>query len=140
VNAAWTRFEDLFWQAGALLLSATVAGGVAALVAFLFWRRQIMSRWHRAYWLVFTQALFIPLTIGIGLLFPAHGAADGWHSNPIGEHLVDAFTVIPLVTGCYWIYRLKGVRWLAVILVVMQEFFLYLTLMIAGLSVSGEWI
>jgi hypothetical protein len=35
---------------------------------------------------------------------------------------------------------MKGVRWLAVGLVVFQETILYGTLVIAGMAVSGDWI
>jgi hypothetical protein len=89
-----------------------------------------------------TQLLFYPLAIVIGAAFQAsiHPRTEPLQPNRLGEHLLDALTIASLVPAALWVYSMKGLRWLAVRLVILQETVIWGALFVAGMSVSGDWI
>jgi len=101
-------------------------------------RQKIMARWRSSYWLIFSQLLFFPIVVAVGMLFRAETGAV--RPNVFGVRCLYAIIALSLALGCFWIYRLKGLCWLAVSLVVLQEALLSGTLFIAGMSVTGDWI
>jgi hypothetical protein len=108
----------------------------------LFRPSLVRSSWRRSYWLVLTQLLFYPLAIVIGAAFQAsiHPRTEPLQPNRLGEHLLDALTIASLVPAALWVYSMKGLRWLAVRLVILQETVIWGALFVAGMSVSGDWI
>jgi hypothetical protein len=115
---------------------------LGSLAICIFRRSQIRSHWHASYWFIFTQLLFYPLAIAVGVLFPAASTSPfaQSRSNSAGEHLLDALTLLSLVTASFWVYRMKGLRWLAGSLAVLQEVVVWGALLIAGMSVTGDWL
>jgi VanZ family protein len=144
----WKAFQTFFvWGIEAWVLpSPILLVGLLSLsiiiAVYSFRRRQVRTHWCPAYWLVFTQLLFYPLIIGVAAGFQGvlRGPDQNPHTNPTGDHLLDVLLYTSLATACFWIYRMKGVRWLAVGLVVFQETILYGALFIAGMAISGDWI
>lgn len=142
----WSRFQIYFvWGLEAWMLPQVLIVGLALLVsvvAALLAQPQIKTRWRRSHWLVFTQLLFYPLIVAVGAAFPAGTsvAPGGAHSVPLGERLLDMLTFAPLITGSYWVHRMRGLRWLAGSLVLLQEVVLYGALFVAGMSLSGDWL
>jgi hypothetical protein len=89
---------------------------------------------------VFTQLFFFPVAIAVGTAFSGDLSRGGPGSNKFGEHLLDLLTVLSLVMGCFWIYCMKGLRWLSASLVILQETLLVGGFFIAGMAVTGCWI
>ena len=96
--------------------------------------------WRGSYWLVFTQMLFFPATIVVGVLFPAGGVMPKPVPNETGRWCLQALWYLSLGMGCFWVYRMKGVRWVAASLVGLQEILVLCASFIAGMSVSGDWL
>jgi hypothetical protein len=68
------------------------------------------GKWRSSYWLIFTQLLFFPAIVAIGVLFPA---VSGWpypKENPMGKRLLDALFYLSLATSALWLYRMKRLR------------------------------
>jgi hypothetical protein len=115
---------------------------LAGLAVCLSRWHQTKSLWRNSYWLVLTQLLFYPLITAVGAGFTADPRTplQALHSNKTGEHLLNILAVTSLVTACFWIYWMKGVRWLALSLVLFQEIVLLGAMFVAGMAVSGDWI
>lgn len=140
-------FRTFFWwgMEAWTLPSPVLAVGLLSLGSVflcIFRQRQMRAHWRASYWLIFTQLLFYPLIIAVGVGFQADttGPIRAGHPNARGEHLLDVLTWASLVTGCFWVYRMKGFRWLAVSLVVLQEVMIFGAMFIAGMSVTGDWL
>jgi hypothetical protein len=97
------------------------------------------EKWHGRYWLVFTQLLFFPATVAVGVLFPASTPPNP-HANVIGERWLDALWYGSLATSCFWVFRMKGLRWFAASLVGLLEVFVLSAGFVAGMTVSGDWL
>ena len=87
-----------------------------------------------------TQLLFCPLAIAIGAAFQAniHPRSEPMQPNRLGEHLLDVRTIASLIAGAFWVYYMKGLRWLGVSLVILQEAVIWGAFLAAGMSVSGD--
>jgi len=96
--------------------------------------------WRGSYWLVFTQLLFVPATITVGVLFPAGGVMPRLIPNVTGRWCLQALWYLSLAMGCFWVYRMRGVRWIAASLVALQEILILCAGFIVGMSVSGDWL
>jgi hypothetical protein len=142
----WVEFRTQFvwgldfWRIPPLLIVATIC--VLGVVVCLFRPSYIRASWRRSYWLVWTQLLFYPLAVAVGAAFQAkiHPPTEPLNPNRLGEHLLDALTIASLVTAAFWVCYMKGLRWLAVSLVILQETVICGALFVAGMSVSGDWI
>jgi hypothetical protein len=129
-----------FWRIPPLMILAILS--LLSVTACLFRPSHVHANWKRSYWLVSTQLLFYPLAIAIGSAFQAriHPPTEPLNPNRLGERLLDALTITSLVTAAFWVYYMKGLRWLAVSLVILQETVIWGALFVAGMSVSGDWI
>ncbi len=142
----WTKFQTLFawgldfWRIPPLLVMAVIC--LAGVAICLFRPSRVRANWRRSYWLVSIQLLFYPLAIAIGSAFQAkvHPPTEPLNPNRLGEHLLDALTIASLIGAVFWVYYMKGLRWLAVSLVILQETIICGALFVAGMSVSGDWI
>jgi hypothetical protein len=91
---------------------------------------------------VLTQLLFYPLAIAIGAAFQAniHPPSEPMQPSRLGEHLLEVLTIASLIAGAFWVYYMKGLRWLAVSLVILQEAVIWGAFFVAGMSVRGDWL
>jgi hypothetical protein len=99
------------------------------------------GRWKKKYWLVFTSYIFIPLTLAIGVIAavnpqmvprPKPNTLAVWTSNGL--------FVASLLLGIYWAYRMKGLRWFAAAIALIQLWILFFAGFIAGMALSGDWL
>jgi hypothetical protein len=118
----------------------TAACIVGIVVAFTRQQPFRTRLWRPWYWLIFTQLLFFPATVAVGVLFPA---VSGWphpKENVIGHRLLDGLFYFSLVTSAFWLWRMRGLRWLSASLLILQQLILVGAGFVAGMSVSGEWL
>ena len=132
------------WSLEALLLPPTLIATIvltgSLVAAFPSQKPSHDGLWRHHYWVVFSQLIFFPVVIVIGVLFRVVDPGPPYHANVMGERLLDLCFLLSLATGCFWIYRMKRLRWLAASLVLLQEIPLLCAAFIAGMSVSGDWI
>jgi hypothetical protein len=123
-----------FW----LVTLALVANLGAVLVRKWPFRQ---DRWKNEYWLVFASLIFVPITISIGVLAgidpgkvprPKSSTLAFWTSNIL------FFASIAL--GIYWVWRMKGMRWFTLAVVLLQLWMLMGAEFISGMALSGDWL
>ena len=141
----WQTFERLsLWSLDALLLprplGALVICSTIFVVAFAWQIPVEKGIWRRSYWLVFTQLLFFPATIMVGVLFHAGGAMPKPVPNVTGRWFLQALWYLSLGMACFWVYQMKRVRWVAASLVALQEILILCAGFISGMSISGDWL
>jgi hypothetical protein len=69
-------------------------------------RREV---WHWSYSFVLTQLLFFPAIVAVGVLLPSTSGPSP-QVNSVGEHWLDIMSYASLATGCFWVYKMKGIR------------------------------
>ena len=143
---SWTGCWWLFRQSlGFLyvwpLLLVTLAL-VANLVAALMYKWPFhRDRWKKEYWLIFLSLLFIPATVviaDVGSLDP--GAVPrpvpitplAWTCNGL--------FIVSIALGILWVLRIKGLRWFALSVALIQLWMLMAVGFIAGMALSGDWL
>jgi|SRR5579859_4793379 len=114
---------------------------VAGLV-FSFIRQEPLSSeaWHWSYWLVLTQLLFYPAIVAVGVLFPASTWPNPPHENVTGGRWLDALSCGSVATSCFWVYRMKGLRWFAASLVGLIELLVSCARFVMGMRITGQWL
>jgi hypothetical protein len=138
-------FQRLFlWSLEFLALPPVLlmSGVCIVSVVWAFVRQQPFRTrlWRTSHWLIFTQLLFFPAMVAVGVLFPA---VSGWPSpkeNVMGRRLLDGLFYLSLATSAFWLWRMKGLRWLSASLLVLQQIILVGAGFMAGMSVSGDWL
>jgi hypothetical protein len=138
-------FQKLFlWSLEFLLVPPVLAAigicTVGVVVAYTQQQPLHRQRWRTWHWLIFTQLLFFPAMVAVGVFFPAPSGPYHSPGNATGERLLDALFYLSLATSALWCWRLKGMRWLATSLLVLQQIILSAAGLVAGMSVSGEWL
>ena len=98
--------------------------------------------WKRYYSLVFTQLLFYPAIIAIGVLYGVGSSPTQRlpKVNPFADWTLDVLFGVSLVSALFWICRMKGMRWFAFCLVFLQQILLFGALFVAGMSITGDWL
>ena len=98
--------------------------------------------WKRYYSLVFGQMCFYPAIIAIGVLYRAISSPTQHLAkvNPFVDWTLDVLFGLSLVSGLFWICRMRGLRWVAFCLVLLQQVLLFGALFIAGMSITGDWL
>jgi hypothetical protein len=48
--------------------------------------------------------------------------------------------MLSLALAAFWVFRMKGVRWFALCLVIMLQLILLGALFVAGMAISGDWL
>lgn len=122
------------------VLLMTGASIVSVVAAFLRQQPFRARLWRTSHWLIFTQLLFFPAIIAVGVLFPAASSWPHPQENVAGERLLDSLFYVSLATSAFWLWRMKGLRWLSGSLLVLQQVILIGAGFVAGMSVSGEWL
>lgn len=116
---------------------------VAALfvIAFMCARQRPIRRglWLKSYWLVFTQMLFYPAVLTIAVLggvntVPLHTP------NRTASSYADVLWWMSLALAAFWVWRMKGLRWLAFGLITLQQTLLSGAFLVAGMAISGRWL
>jgi len=123
-----------------ILLMATVCL-VGVSVAFVWQQPFKRQLWRTSHWLIFTQLLFFPAMVAVGVLFPAVSSVrPNLKENVMGHRLLDGLFYLSLATSAFWVWRMRGLRWLAASLLLLQQVILIGAGFVAGMSVSGDWL
>jgi hypothetical protein len=141
-NGFWWLFRQSleFLYVWPLLLVTLIL--VANLAAALVHRWPFHhARWKKEYWLAFLSLLFIPITIAVGVVGwidpamvprPKPSAFLVWTNNGL--------FIASVVLGIFWVYRMKGLRWFALALALIQLWILMGAGFTAGMALSGDWL
>lgn len=130
--------EGLYAWPMLLVTVALVANLAVALIHRWPFDRE---RWQRQYWLVFLSLLFIPITIAVG--------EAGWidpsvSPRPTPSTLLlwtnNGLFIASVVLGIFWVYRMKGLRWFALAVALIQLWMLFWAGFIAGMALTGDWL
>src|SRR5260370_33881696 len=145
VHAFWDtflRFSE--WSLAALMIPHILAlllfFVLGLVITYIRYRPLSSEAWHGYYWLVFTQLLFFPATIAVGVLFPAAGHWPNPQENVTGGWWLAALSYGSLAVSCFWVYRMEGLRWFAASLLGFHEPLCLCAGFVAGMSVSGQWL
>jgi len=141
---SWPYFKWLFSEGlgfvnlppfawAGVLLAAGLIGSLALQKPFA------RGRWKKRYWLAFSQLLFYPAIIAVGVLFRVPTQPTPI-ANPAAERALDVLFYLSLAFGGFRVYLMKSVRWLAFCLVGLQEIPIFGALLVASMSVTGAWI
>jgi hypothetical protein len=140
--AFWHYFqwslEFLFiWPMWLMTLAVVMNLGAALLLKWPFRH----DRWKAVYWLLFVNFLFIPITVAIGI-FGAIDPAQVPRARPntLAVWANNGLFFAAFVLGIYWMYRMKGLRWFAVAILLLQLWILLGAGFITGMSLSGDWL
>ena len=97
--------------------------------------------WKQTYSIVVLQFMFFPAALAVAVL----GRVD-WTQNPFpgpnywGLRAEDIFDLGSLILSVYWVWRMKGLRWFALSLAMLQLWLLAAAGFIAGMSLTGTWL
>jgi hypothetical protein len=97
--------------------------------------------WQQTYFIVVLQFLFFPATLAMAVL----GRVD-WQQphfpgpNKWGLRAEDVFALGSLIVNIYWVWRMKGLRWFAVSLAMLQLWLLAAANFVAAMSLTGTWL
>ena len=143
----WSQLNWMFIEGLGILALPKVRLIFIVLVIVLFvslaWQRPLDRKvWKRYYSLVFGQMFFYPAIIAIGVLYRASSSPTLHLAkvNPFVDSTLDVLFGLSLVSGLFWICRMRGLRWVAFCLVLLQQVLLFGAFFIAGMSVTGDWL
>lgn len=146
-----SHFAELFWTYSVWSVEflfripqiLVIFVAASASLAVAFWRQRPFQNplWKRSHWLVFTQLMFFPIVISLGVLYPADGPSSlRIISNSRAGYVCDGLGWISLALAAVWVYRMKGFRWFAVSLVAVLEIVLLGAFFVAGMAITGDWL
>ena len=116
--------------------------GVMMGTSYSFTRRTPYAElWKRHYWLVFTHLLFFVFAIALGTGRPYREYPGVTHQkDELGLFLLNAIWYGSLISCAFWIWRMRGMRWPAACLMLAMEAVVGGSLLVAGMSITGDWI
>jgi hypothetical protein len=137
IYSLWS-LEFLIWPPVCLITIAVVFNVVFSIL------KQKPLRSHAWKWVIAFPAfvfLCFPATIAVAAAgyvnfeqIPYPGPSH-W-----GLRACDALALISLAAGTYWTFRMKGLRWFAVGVTLLQMWLLAGANFIAGMSLTGRWL
>jgi hypothetical protein len=140
--ALWTY---LVWSLEFLYMPPFAYGTLLLVLIFIasVIRQRPLSKptWQQTYFIVVLQFLFFPATLVVAVL----GRVD-WQQphfpgpNKWGLRAEDAFALGSLIVSIYWVWRMKGLRWFAVSLAMLQLWLLAAANFVAAMSLTGTWL
>lgn len=138
----WTYFR---WSLEFLYTPPFVYGslllGLSFIASVIFQRPFSKPIWKRTYSIVVMQFLFFPATLAVAVL----GRVD-WQQphfpgpNKWGLRAGDVFALSSLIVSGYCVWKMKGLRWFALSLAMLQLWLLAAANFIAGMSLTGTWL
>jgi hypothetical protein len=141
-----TSFRQFLWLLGQaldflslppiLILLAVCA--TSGLVAAYLQRKSLMEWRGRPVWLFIVHILLYPLIIWVPVLGGIR--FDKYFPNKTAEFWVNVLFLGSIAFSGYLIYRMKGLRWLALSAAGFAEAALLSAFFVAGMAASGSWI
>jgi hypothetical protein len=113
------------------------------LIISAIWQKPFQRKlWRPQYWLVLTQLFFVPALCVIAVLYRV--APDPTKplpkENAVADWSINILVLLSLLSIFLWVYRMKGIRWLAFCVLAIQEVFVFGAMFMAGMSISGDWL
>ena len=143
VEFAKQFFTYSLWSLEALalppLLIISICAATSLAVAYSRQKHLMRELWRRSYWFVFTQLLFFPVVISLGVLYPASGPSF-YTKVSTATRVTDVLSWMSVALAAFWVYRMKGFRWFACSLVVLLEVILLGAFVVSGMALSGDWL
>lgn len=118
---------------------------LANLLASIFysWRFR-RENWQARYSWGFAQFLFLPILLAVAVVGTYTGPMDRTIARPAPETwalwTVNGLEIGALTLGLYFVYRLRGLRWFAVALLLIQVWLMLVAHLVASMAIKGEWI
>ena len=123
--------ENLRWISSAFLVVLAVDGLVT------FRSPTAWTDFKSSYRKLLILLAGFPLSIAVGVIFRAPSPTA---PSLAGKWLLNGIDVLALVFAIYCIYRAKGVRWFTAGIVVAELWLILLAGLVAGMSVTGDWL
>jgi hypothetical protein len=140
----WRDFQWLFAQ-GLVLFRWPVFGWAGLIVAcgllvlFLWQKPHRKGLWKQSYWLVFTQLLFYPAIIAVGVYLQQQ--PPYYLPQPkiaaTGTLIIKGLVYTSLALSLFWVFKMKGLRWYAFCFLAFLQFLLYGAWFVAECSMTG---
>ena len=113
------------------------------LIISAIWQKPFHRKlWRPHYWLVLTQFVFVPVLCVIAVLYRV--APDPTKpltkENPVADWSINVLGLLSLLSIFLWVYRMKGIRWVALCVLAIQQVFVFGAMLVAGISISGDWL
>ncbi len=98
--------------------------------------------WKPYHWLVLTHLLFFPAVILVGVLCanPVTNPTIPHQTDRSARFYLDALSYGSFASCAFWIWRMKGFRWYASSLMALIELPTFGALLVAGMSIAGDWL
>ena len=96
------------------------------------------GKWRTFYWGIFSQFLFFPAIIIVGVL----GWVDGRvvEVNPVSEYSQVLFNILSLGIGIFYVVKMKGMRWFASSIFFFCQWTLQGCNWMTTMAITGVWI
>jgi len=140
-------FRYALWALESMILPPLCILLPLAIVSLVWaWRRQQPIQrqlWKPVHWVVFSQLSFFAAAIIIGTVYPAEGSPYGGSARAVhhgAEAALNAVFYGSLVSCAFWIWYMKGFRWIAASLMTAMECLVVGAFFISGMSVTGDWL
>ena len=99
------------------------------------------ERWKKGYWLAFLSLLFIPATTVVGVVgWIDPGMVPRPKPNAVLVWVDNGLFIAFILLGIFWVYRMKGLRWFALSIVLIQLWILMGVGFMTGMALSGDWL
>ena len=135
----WSLEFVFVWPMSLVTVAIMVNLAVALIRKWPFRR----DRWEKAYWLSFANFLFFPAIIAvavIGTVAVPIGDAPPPKLNTLAVWTSNGMFFASFLLGVYWVYRMKGLRWFALGLLIVQQWILCGAAFVAAMALSGTWL
>jgi hypothetical protein len=142
----WSAFCTYFlWSLEFLYVPPFAYGtlliGLSFIASVIRQRPFLKPIWKKTYYIVVLQFLLFPATLAVAVL----GRVDWQHvpfpgPNKWGLRAEDVLALGSLIASGYWVWSMKGLRWFAFSLAMLQLWLLAAANFIAGMSLTGTWL
>ncbi len=141
----WNFWTYLLWSLEALVVPPfvyTTAALALNLIASIVRQRPFNKPiWKQTYTSVILQFLFFPSVIAVGVVGRVDWQAPHFpRPNQWGLRAVELFDAGSLIVFVYWVWKMKGLRWFALSLGILQLWLLAAAVFIASMSLTGTWL
>lgn len=121
-----------------------IAASTASLIAAGMQQRPFSAgMWRPYHWFVSSHVLFFVVAIAVGVFGATPSVTNPTIPhvpNTAAEHCLDAVTYASVLSCGFWIWRMKGFCWFAVSLLFLAEAITWGAFVVAGMSVTGDWL
>ncbi|HKT88562.1 MAG TPA: hypothetical protein VJQ59_09015 [Candidatus Sulfotelmatobacter sp.] len=143
----WSQFFWLFVQGLDIVVALPKIRlafmlSIIGLLVSIAWQNPFgRGLWKRYYSAVFAQFLFYPAIIAIGVLYRTGNPFQRLpRLNPFVEWTLYVLFGLSLLSGLFWVFRMRGLRWFALCLLVLQQILIFGALFVAEMSITGDWL